>query len=185
MEADWRITHSSSQLHHGSNNHRSLDAWLPHQDGAYKPKNVFLSVFRPQENSALAKSAASFVKKMGLKTAERPPTPVLLDCSPKTLADVLNQTPMMEQADCHNDAFGTSAKLRSSRDGGDSGARLVSVPGPTSSRSSVPAGDGVGVGGRLGERPHRAATRAAPRLASPTAERHLASLLQQLRRERI
>ncbi|XP_077538343.1 uncharacterized protein LOC144150852 isoform X3 [Haemaphysalis longicornis] len=68
--------------------------------------------------------------------------------------------------------------------GGDSGARLVSVPEPTSSRSSVPAGDGVGVGGRLGERPHRAATRAAPRLASPTAERHLASLLQQLRRER-
>lgn len=182
METDWRITDSSSGLHHGSHNHRSLDTWLPHKDGAYKPKNAFLSVFRPQENSALAKSAASFVRKMGLKTAERPPTPVLLDCSPKTLADVLNQTPTLEKTDCHNDAFGTSAKLRSSPDGGDSGARREAVPEPASSRSGVPAG--VGVDGRIGEQPHRAATRAAPRLASPTAERHLASLLQQLRRER-
>lgn len=182
METDWRITDSSSRFHHGSNNYRSLDTWVPHQDGAYKRKNVFLSVFRPQENSALAKSAVSFIRNMGLKTAERPPTPVLLDCSPKKLADVLNQTPVLEQTDCHNDFLGIPAKLGSSRDG-DAG---VSVPEPTS-RSSLPAGDGGGDGGgcRLGERPHRTAVRAPPRLASPTAERHLASLLQQLRRERL
>ncbi|KAL3179817.1 hypothetical protein MRX96_037796 [Rhipicephalus microplus] len=99
---------------------------------------------------------------MGLKTTERPPTPGFLDCSPKTLAE------------------GSGA-------GGVTGAWSVSPAVPdTRSRETDNAGNTCG--GRSPwdglARGTTGASRTSPRLASPTAERHLASLLQQLRRER-
>ncbi|KAL1486793.1 hypothetical protein MTO96_031206 [Rhipicephalus appendiculatus] len=118
---------------------------------------------------------------MGLKTTERPPTPGFLDCSPKTLADVLEPSPAPQD----RSGLPQFSMLQRSGAGGVAGTRSASAAVPDT--RSHPTDNAGNCGGRSWDglpRGTAGANRPSPRLASPTAERHLASLLQQLRRER-
>ncbi|KAH7951298.1 hypothetical protein HPB52_007724 [Rhipicephalus sanguineus] len=120
---------------------------------------------------------------MGLKTTERPPTPGFLDCSPKTLADVLEPSPALRDRSGLPQFF----MIQGSGAGdiaGIAGTRSVSAAVPDT--RSHPTDNAGNCGDRSWDgRPWgTTGARPSPRLASPTAERHLASLLQQLRRER-
>ncbi|KAL3209738.1 hypothetical protein MRX96_009133 [Rhipicephalus microplus] len=120
---------------------------------------------------------------MGLKTTERPPTP--RDSStvhPRLSLRYLNHLPARQDRSVPHYSM-----LQGSGAGGVTGAWSVSPAVPdTRSRETDNAGNTCG--GRSPwdglARGTTGASRTSPRLASPTAERHLASLLQQLRRER-
>ncbi|CAN7941716.1 unnamed protein product, partial [Ixodes pacificus] len=108
-------------------------------------------------------------RNMGLKSVDRPPTPSLFGNPAMSLVSVLGDPSV------NVEHFVRPASCRVGRAANFS-------PSPVKAAAAAAAASPVPLKGIPGE--PKAERRPAPRLSSPTAERHLASLLQQLRRER-
>lgn len=125
---------------------------------------------RSPNQQALAGIFAS--RSMGLKSVDRPPTPSLFGNPAMSLVSVLGDPSV------NVEHFVRPASFRV-------GGAANFPPCPIKAAAAAAAGaasPALSKGVISGE--PRAERRSTPRLSSPTAERHLASLLQQLRRER-